>query len=67
MRITIDIPADVAAQLRQEAIATALSVEGLVFYYLRAGMLLQQAEQREAAELAQAEQQLLERVAARGK
>ena len=66
MLITFDIPADVAAELQQEAAETGLSVEGLVLYYLRAGMLLEQAERREAALLADAEQQLLERVAARG-
>lgn len=66
MKITLDIPADVAAQLRQEAAETALSVEGLVYSYMRAGMLLEQAERRESAELAEAERQLLERVAKRG-
>lgn len=67
MLITLDIAADIAAQLQQEAAETALSVEGLALYYLRAGMLLEQAERREAAELAEAERQLFERVAARGK
>ncbi len=67
MLITLDIPADIAAELQQEATATALSVEGLALYYLRAGMLREQAERREAAELAETERQLFERIAARGK
>ena len=67
MKITLDIPADVAAELQQEAAQTGLSVEGLALYYLRAGMLLEQAEQREAAELAQAERHLFDRVAKRSK
>lgn len=61
MKITIDIGARIAAELQQEAAETSLSIEGLALYYLRAGMLLQQAEQREAAALAQAEQALLDR------
>jgi len=62
MLITFDIPADVYAELRGEAAETGLSVEGLALYYLRAGMLQQQAEQKEAAELAQAERQLFDQV-----
>ena len=65
MKITLDIPADVAAELQQEAAQTGLSVEGLALYYLRAGMLLEQAEQREAAELAQAERRIIEQARAR--
>ena len=61
MLITLNIPDDIATQLGQEAAETALSVEGLALYYLRAGMLIEQAEKREAAELAEAEQKLLER------
>ena len=64
MLITLNIPDDVIAELQHEAAETALSIEGLAFYYLRAGMLLEQAEKREAAEIAEAEHQLLERVVA---
>ena len=65
MLITLNIPDDIATQLGQEAAETALSVEGLALYYLRAGMLLQQAERRAAVEQAQAEQRLIEQAAKR--
>ena len=65
MKLTLDIPGDIAAELASEAAEYTLSIEGIALHYLRAGMLQRQAEQREAAELAAAEQALLEQARAR--
>lgn len=67
MKISLDIPDDIAAELASEATEYALSVEGLALHYLRAGMLQRKAEQQEAAELAQAERALLDQVRQRQK
>ena len=67
MKITRDIPDDVYAEVQREdaELGPLTRVETLARRYLRAGMLQRQAQQRESAELAEAERQLLERAAAR--